>query len=206
MDNQKSLYFSSSYTIGKKEYYDYCKVMYRRTVKELTVIAVLSILAGVVLPILAGNVKAITAISSTILFLSAGLGYLLPDFCIQRTYTQMLLQAGKGDIPFNTKFGERIMMKGELEQTRECDYSEITHIRQTRGFYLLHVGSGLHIIVAKDVVSYVDNLEFIPFLMEKCRNLKKKKVIDDTYSKATAFELLAVIGMIALVNLLMMVL
>jgi hypothetical protein len=68
------------------------------------------------------------------------------------------------------------------------------------------VGSGLHIIVAKDVVSYVDNLEFIPFLMEKCRNLKKKKVIDDTYSKATAFELLAVIGMIALVNLLMMVL
>ena len=206
MDEQKKLYFSSSYTIGKKEYYDYCQIMYRRTVKELTVIAVLSILIGVVLPILAGSFEAITAISSAVLFLCAFLGHLLPGACIQRNYTQMLLRTGKDHIPYTTKFGEKIVMKSELDQTREYDYSEITHIRQTSGFYLLHVGLGLHIIVAKNVVSHIDSLEFIPFLMAKCKNLKKKKVIDYTYSKAKALGSLAVIGIIALVDLLMMVL
>ena len=205
MGQQEKLYFTSSYTIGKKEHKDINCISYQRAARDMRILTILSILIGVVLPILAGEIDGMTLCSSCALFFGAVIPYLVTSLLIQRAYTRVLVNTGKESNPYITKLGEKIITQGEWGSTREFDYSEITHIRQTREFYVLHVGQGLHIVVGKNVVSFVDDLEFIPFLMERCTNLKKKKVIDCTHYKAKALGCLVVNGFIVAIDLLMMV-
>lgn len=206
MNNQANILFTSNYTIGKHEHKDYSSIAYRSVKREFPFITVLSVLIGLVLPILSGEIGGTALLASAFLFLGVGLNSLMPGLAIRKNYQRMVLTYGKENIAYTTQLGEKIIMRSEIDSTREFDYSEIKHIKQTRHFYMLHVGQNLHIIVGKDVASSVHGLEFIPFLMERCTNLKKKKIIDYTHAKSISLGYLIVHAIIVVLDLLMLML
>ncbi len=206
MEDQKDIYFSTTYDIEKAEHRDYCSVSFGYNAKALPILAALSILSCLLIPLLGSGFDLRSFFLSGFYFLCVSFGYLLTAFGIETGYKRNVLANGGKTHRNTVQFGSKIILSSEICAPVEFDYSQIRVIKQTKLFYLLGLGLNMHIIVPKDIAPCQTGTEFLPFIMERCVNLKKKKIQDYTHARTVSFVCVCIISAVMAINLLLMLL
>ncbi len=203
MEIERHYDFCDAGVIDKKEYKEMNDVCIDSNLQRF--LLVICFLALLCLP-----VKGVTMQDSGLLGLS---GLLWVESCLMLIFSrrrkkleeQRFCMVGE-EISYNVSFGEKILLKGKDNNSKEIGYDLVRSIRETAKYYILILDAKLSITVSKDIKGADESAEFIPYLIQKCPNLKKKKVAKMMPKKKLILLFFSIITMVFLLNLLFFIL
>ena len=201
MDN--TIHFSSAFVFDKEVHKDICSIIYTRSTIMSVQMAVCIAVFGWLCPLTVIDFSWSVFVYVCSFWFYAVLLYWLHGAMVRKGYKQRTLLYGTEPWTKTVSFSDVITVQIENNTPLQYQYSQILGLKATRGYYLLYLGHSVHIAVPKTVTAHGENKEFIPFLMERCTNLKKRKVRDLSRAKSTAVKWLVADGVLFAVSLLL---
>ena len=193
--------FCLSTVMDEKNHKEFNSLLYRQRGPLWCAFVILSavntVLFGFVFPLDFYNL-----ILSLFIFLFMLTMYIYLEYCIKTNYKRMLFTSGK-TVPVHThKFGEKIFsFSNGTSSSQEFDYEDIVSLKETKNLYLIGLKHNLYLLLQKSTMSDTESTDFIQYIFDKCKNIKKKRVKKLNNKKPLCFVCMCLSGVLFLISL-----
>lgn len=182
-DNYKesNIDYSAEFVVGQKENYEVSQVAYKPIAKHMMIMLILFGAAGI-LHLITNDFQTPAYGFASIMIILA-VSYFSTGYKIALSYEKSSFACGKSEIKYTIQFSDCITVSTDVHAPVNYDYNMIESINETNSFYILTLPYDLFVIADKNsIINYTDT-DFISYLLAKCTNIKKKRVINVNKAK-----------------------
>ena len=199
MAKDKKMKYSSKVTMINEYYKDVKLITVAKYTAFVQVVTVLYMLFYVY-QILIGNNFELLCLDSGVLLVIAGAMF----FSLRRdkaeNFEKSFTQEDGTLIEYVTTFYEdRLEVKLSNGVTAEYGYNQVKGIKEAEKLYFLEMPKDFHIIVSKELSGCKDNKEFETYILENCKKMREKRVLDLKKSEGSFKEVILILGISLLV-------
>lgn len=194
MASEKKLKYVSKVMMSNDRYKDVTLITVAKYTAFVQVVTVLYMLFYVY-QILSGSNYGLLCLNSALLLVIAGTMFFSLKKNKVENFEKSFAQEDGTPIEYATTFYEdRLEVKLSNGVSAEYGYSQVKGIKEAENLYFIEMPKDFHIVVNKELTGCKNAKEFETYIIEKCKKMREKRVLDLRKSEASFKEIILILG------------